>query len=91
MNAEKEKRIKQGYEIIENCIIGNTEIVIGHCPAAPNPYVCWYCKDGNNYYWGYYCNSYEKAREKLIERCQSECGMPYNRNKQIKKCEEHER
>ncbi len=92
MNVEKEKRVNQGYEIIENCIIGNTEIVIGHHPTAPNPYVCWYCKEGNNYYWGYYCNSLEAAKEKLIDRCQSECDMPYNqRDKQIKRHEEYER
>ncbi|MEY8574815.1 hypothetical protein AALD01_10460 [Oscillospiraceae bacterium 21-37] len=43
-------RSNQGYEIIENCTIGNTELVIGHHPTAPNPYVCWYCKGGDNYY-----------------------------------------
>ena len=45
-------RSNQGYEIIEGCTIGNTELVIGHHPKAPNPYVCWYCKGGDNYYWG---------------------------------------
>ena len=49
-------RSNQGYEIIEGCTIGNTELVIGHHPKAPNPYVCWYCKGGDNYYWGCYCN-----------------------------------
>ncbi len=34
-------RSNQGYEIIESCTIGNTELVIGHHPKAPNPYVCW--------------------------------------------------
>ena len=37
-----ETRSNQGYEIIESCTIGNTELVIGHHPKAPNPYVCWY-------------------------------------------------
>ena len=46
-----ETRSNQGYEIIESCTIGNTELVIGHHPTAPNPYVCWYCKGGDNYYW----------------------------------------
>lgn len=76
MNGET--RSNQGYEIIESCIIGNTELVIGHHPKAPNPYVCWYCKGGDNYYWGCYCNTLEAAREKLNERYQSECQMPYN-------------
>ena len=38
MNGET--RSNQGYEIIESCTIGNTELVIGHHPKAPNPYVC---------------------------------------------------
>ena len=42
---DEEKRSNQNYEIIESCTIGSTELVIGHNPNAPNPYVCWYCKD----------------------------------------------
>lgn len=49
---EKEKRINGGYEIMESCTIGNNELVIGHNAKAPNPYVCWYCKDGSDYFWG---------------------------------------
>lgn len=75
---DEEKRIKQGYEIIKTCTIGHTELVIGHNPKAPNPYVCWYCKNNTDYYWGYYCNSMEAAMEKLNERYQSERRMPYN-------------
>lgn len=44
----EEKRINAGYEIIESCTIGSTELVIGHNPKAPNPYVCWYCKNGTD-------------------------------------------
>lgn len=61
----EEKRINGGYEIIESCTIGNNELVIGHNAKAPNPYVCWYCKDGSDYFWGYYCNQLSEAREKL--------------------------
>ena len=39
----EEKRMNGGYEIIESCQIGRTELVIGHNSKAPNPYVCWYC------------------------------------------------
>ena len=53
---DEEKRSNQNYEIIESCTIGSTELVIGHNPNAPNPYVCWYCKGGSNYFWGYYTN-----------------------------------
>jgi len=71
-------RSNQGYAIIESCNIGEKELVIGHHPKAPNPYVCWYCKGGNDYYWGCYCNTLGAAREKLNERYQSECHMPYD-------------
>ena len=37
---ENEKRSNQGYEIIESCTVGSTELVIGHNPKAVNPYVC---------------------------------------------------
>ena len=47
----EEKRINAGYEIMESCTIGSTELVIGHNPKAPNPYVCWYCKNGTDYFW----------------------------------------
>ena len=49
---DEEKRINGGYEIMESCTIGNNELVIGHNAKAPNPYVCWYCKDGSDYFWG---------------------------------------
>lgn len=71
----EEKRINGGYEIIESCTIGSNELVIGHNPKAPNPYVCWYCKNGTDYFWGYYCNQLSEAREKLNERYQRECNM----------------
>lgn len=33
----EEKRMNGGYEIIESCQIGRTELVIGHNSEAPNP------------------------------------------------------
>jgi len=75
---DKKSRTNQGYKIIECCTIGNKELVIGHNPKAPNPYVCWYCKGGSDYYWGDYCNTLEAARESLSDRYRSECQMPYN-------------
>ena len=78
-----EKRINGGYEIIESCTIGNNELVIGHN---------WYCKDGSDYFWGYYCNQLSEAREKLNERYQRECRMPYNQpNKKQKSRDDRER
>lgn len=75
---DTERRSNQRYQIIESCSIGSKEIVIGNHPKAPNPYVCWYCKGGDSYYQGHYCNTIESARKKLFERCQSECEVPYN-------------
>lgn len=66
------KRSNIGYEIIESRTIESTELVIGHNEHAPNPYVCWYCKNRRDYYWGYYCNTLEKAQDEFKERCQSE-------------------
>ena len=82
----QKKRTNQGYEIIESCTIGSQELVIGHHPKAPNPYVCWYCMGGDSYSQGCYCNTLAAARESLISRYQSECQMPYN---QTLKREEH--
>ncbi len=88
----EEKRMNSGYEIIESCTIGNNELVIGHNPKAPNPYVCWYCKNGADYFWGYYCNDITEAREKLRERYKTECGMPYYQTeKKPRKCDDRER
>lgn len=56
----EEKRINGGYEIIESCTIGNNELVIGHNAKAPNPYVCWYCKDGSDYFGDITAISYRK-------------------------------
>ena len=89
---DEEKRINGGYEIMESCTIGNNELVIGHNAKAPNPYVCWYCKDGSDYFWGYYCNQLLEAREKLNERYQREYRMPYNQpDKKQKSRDDRER
>ena len=45
---DETKRSNQGYEIIESCTVGRKELVIGPHPTAPNPYVCWYCKDSTD-------------------------------------------
>jgi len=68
----EEKRSNEGYEIIESRTIGNTEFVVGHNPKAPDPYVCWVCRNGNDYYWGRYRGSLEAARFELRNRCEDE-------------------
>lgn len=55
------------------------DIPISEIDEFPDhPYVCWYCKNGTDYFWGYYCNELSSAREKLNERYKTECNMPYN-------------
>ena len=77
----EEKRINSGYEIIESHTIGSNELVIGHNAAAPNPYVCWYCKNGSDYFWGYYCNQLSEARKKLNERYRRDKEVVFGVNK----------
>ena len=63
------KRINANYEIVNTIRINKrTEIVIGHNPKAPSPYVCWKCYDGNNYESGDYCLSYRGAMQALIKK-----------------------
>lgn len=50
----------------------------GITPKPPTLMCEWYCKGGDNYFWGHYCNELSAAREKLNERYQSESLMPYN-------------
>lgn len=71
-----ERRLNHGYEIIESHILYNTEIVIGYNPNAPEPYVCWNCKNGNDYYNGYYTTKLKHAQNNLRERVE--------RNNQVK-------
>lgn len=72
---DSEKRSHQEYEVTETCTVEGIELVIGHNPSAPNPYVCWYCKNDTDYYWGYYTNELQTAREKLVERYREKCGI----------------
>ena len=71
-----QKRINQGYEIIDSVEVADVEVVIGHNPRSPNPYVCWYCKNGDYYYWGHYCNTLEAAQKKFSERVDYKCSFP---------------
>lgn len=63
-----EKRINQGYEIIQSIEIGSAEFVLGVNVKAPNQYVTWKCSDKDNYYWGHYMDSRLAATRDLCER-----------------------
>lgn len=76
LNAYKQgKRTNAGYDIIDSCKVGDSEVVIGYNPNKPCPYVCWRCDGGNNYYWGRYCGSRQGAQYIMINRAASLCGL----------------
>lgn len=88
----EEKRMNQGYEIIDSRTVGNREFVIGHHPTAPNPYVCWHCKNGDDYFWGYYTNELSDARDKMRERVENAArDLRESRPKPPKGRDTHER
>lgn len=88
----EEKRSNEGYEIIESRTIGSTEFVIGHHPTAPNPYVCWHCKNGRDYFWGYYTNELSAARDKMRQHSEDAARhLRGNLPKPPKNRDEHER
>jgi|GEM_PF-1521447 len=67
-----EQRINQGYEIIDSLKVNNTEFVIGEHPTAPDRYVTWECKDGNDYNHGHYMNDYDNVRHDFYKRIENE-------------------
>lgn len=64
-----ENRVNAGYKIIQSLRLDPThEIVIGHRPTAPSPYVVWDCKYGDSYDAGGYTLTYRNALEELADR-----------------------
>lgn len=61
-------RENAGYAITDVVKVGDYEIVIGEHPTAPAKYVCWYCKNGTDYFWGRYTNDRNEALKNLCER-----------------------
>ena len=68
-------RVNAGYTITDSVTVGNSEIVIGEHPTAPAKYVCWYCKNGSDYFWGRYTNDRNEALRKLCERVEYEISL----------------
>lgn len=67
-----EKRINQGYEIIQSIQVGSAEFVLGEHPKAASRYVTWECKDKNNYFNGNYMGNLLAATKDLCERAMAE-------------------
>ncbi len=74
---ETTKRSNIGYDIIEayRCNDTECEVVIGYNPSAAMPYVCWFCLNGNDYYWGCYYATLHEALHKLDERMLQYAGQ----------------
>ena len=61
-------RENQGYHITDSIQIGDVEFVAGELAAAPNSYVTWECKNGDDYFWGHYFSDRLAAKRDLLER-----------------------
>ena len=65
------ERENAGFRIIVSVpqASGDTEIVIGYKQTSlGDQYVCWFCSNGTNYYWGNYCHTYTDALVLLTKR-----------------------
>ena len=68
-------RENAGYSVTDTLRVGDYELVIGEHPSAPAPFVCWYCKGGDNYFWGHYTASRADAVRCLCERANRELSL----------------
>lgn len=85
-------RENQGYRIIDSIHIGNAEFVVGESTKAPDAFVTWECRNGNDYFWGHYFSDPLAAKRDLLERAGQE--LQYQERMQQEKAtkeKEHER
>lgn len=47
-----EKRVNQGYEIVQSIEVGTSEFVLGVSQYHPEQFVTWKCSGKTDYYWG---------------------------------------
>ena len=66
------KEINAGYEILDRHRVGSTEVVLGHNPRAPEPYVIWKCRHGSDYHFGHYCVDKNSAVKDFKKRIREE-------------------
>lgn len=89
---EDKRRMNAGYETIQSVPVGTTEFVLGQSIHTGAQFVTWECTGGNNYFWGHYFKTKEKAIADLYDRveyevqCQRKEGT--NRTKQSRDGEE---
>ncbi len=82
-------RENQGYIITDSIHVGNAEFVMGKSAIAPDAFVTWECKNGNDYFWGHYFSDCLAAKRDLLERAGQE--LQYQERMQEKAGKEKER
>lgn len=68
-------RQNAGYTILQSCKVGNQEIVLGENLKAPDPYVTWMCRNGNDYNFGHYCSTMLSASRDFMRRVNRELNL----------------
>lgn len=61
-------RENQGYIITDSILIEDMEFVVGESATAPDSFVTWRCKNGNDYFWGRYFSDRLAAKRSLLGR-----------------------
>ena len=63
-------RTNAGFDIIVAVPLNSsTEVTIGYKQTSlGDQYVCWFCNEGNDYYWGNYSHTYMDALKHLVKR-----------------------
>ena len=66
-------RENAGFLIVGSVPVAkDLEVVIGFkTTSLGDQYVCWYCKNQNDYFWGRYTKKYEDVVRVLMERIET--------------------
>ncbi len=63
------ERTNANYTIIASAPLwAGKEVVIGHNPKAPEPWVSWFCTNGDSYDIGRYFSDYASAAKNFAGR-----------------------
>ncbi len=84
-------RLNENYVITNSINVGNAEFVLGVNTKAPNQFVTWECKNGDNYFIGHYFNKLRDAQKDLCVRGLNEAKFLEEIEKSNKKAKSHER
>ncbi|MFT9057202.1 MAG: hypothetical protein ABF449_11435 [Ethanoligenens sp.] len=73
-------RQNAGYTILQARKVGDQEIVLGENLKAPDPYVTWMCRNGNDYNFGHYCSTMLSASRDFMKRVNRELNLPKDKD-----------